>query len=127
MSWYSIALFFHVTSDIALITGMGIWLVAYSALRRAERVEQVRTLTGLMLFSEAFYIVSGLLLLGSGVYMTLTVWGFDTIWIDVALGTMALVLPVGPLLAEPRIKALARAANEAPDGLLPPDLVTQIH
>jgi hypothetical protein len=127
MSIYTITLFIHVVSDIGLMAGIGIWLVALVALRRAERVEHVRVITGMIFLSDTFYRISGALLLGSGVYMTVTVWGFDTAWIDVALATLFLVVPVGPLVAEPRMKAIAKAAADAPDGTLPPALRAQIH
>jgi hypothetical protein len=127
MSIYTIALFIHVVSDIGLMAGIGIWLVALAALRRAERVEHVRAITGMIFLSDTFYRISGALLLSSGVYMTITVWGFDTAWIDVALATLFLVVPVGPLVAEPRMKAIAKAAGDAAEGAISPALRAQIH
>jgi hypothetical protein len=127
MSIYTITLFIHVVSDIGLMAGIGIWLVALAGLRRAESVEQVRAIVGMIFLSDTFYRISGALLLGSGVYMTLTVWGFDTAWIDVALATLFVVVPVGPLVAEPRMKAIAKAAGEAPNGPISPALRAQIH
>ena len=45
MSIYNIVLFLHVSGAIGYFVSIGTWLFAFSALRRAQRVEQVRALT----------------------------------------------------------------------------------
>ena len=47
MSIYTIVLFLHVSGAIGYFVGMGTWLFVLAALRRAQRVEQVRALTNL--------------------------------------------------------------------------------
>ncbi|HKZ70956.1 MAG TPA: hypothetical protein VJ020_12800, partial [Anaerolineales bacterium] len=77
MSLYAILKFLHVSGDIGLFIGVGLWWVALTALRRAEHVAQVRILTRLMALYEPVSIISGLLTIATGLYMAWSVWGFQ--------------------------------------------------
>jgi hypothetical protein len=127
MSIYNIALFLHVSGAIGYFVGMGTWLFGFAALRRAQRVEQVRALTNLAGRLGPLFGISVLLLLATGLYMTITAWGFQTGWIPVALVSLILIAPLGTAFIEPRRRAIARLAQEAPDGPLPQELEQRIH
>ena len=118
MSIYTIVLFLHVSGAIGYFIGTGTWLFGLSALRRAQRVEQVRALTNLVGRSGPLFGISVLLILATGLYMALTAWGLRTGWIDVALISLILIAPLGTALIEPRRRAIDRLAREAPDGPL---------
>jgi hypothetical protein len=126
MSLYAISLFVHVVSDIGMFVGVGVWVFGLIMLRRISRVEQIRPIVAMMELSERTYSVAGPLLLLSGIYMTVTVWGWETAWINVALGSILLMIPLGPVIVAPRIKAIHKAAEETPDGPLPQALAAQI-
>ncbi len=69
-----------------------------------------------------------MLLLGvAGLYLALTVWGWQTPWIDVATISFVLLAPFGARVIDPRMRAMSRAANEAPAGPLPPSLAVRTH
>lgn len=127
MSIYTIVLFFHVSAALGYFIGNGVWLVGLSALRRAQRVEQVRTLLGLVGRVVPLFGISLLLLLATGIYMTATTWGFQTGWIDVALTSLLLLFLLATVLIDPRRRALLRLVREAPDGSLPQSLEQRIH
>jgi Predicted integral membrane protein (DUF2269) len=127
MNLYTIALFFHVSGAIGYFVGIGTWLFILVGLWRAKRVEQVRALVNLIGLSGPFSGISVLLLLASGFYMALTAWGLQTGWIDVALISLILMLPLGTALIEPRRRAIDRLAQETPDGPLPQSLEKRIH
>lgn len=127
MNIYTLMLFVHVTSDIGIFIGIGAWLLGLAALRRAQDVGQVRALATLIHGTEPLSVVSALLTIASGLYMLLTVWGWQTAWALVALGSILVFLP--PLLltiTEPRMRAIVRLAHAAPSGPVPEPLQTLI-
>jgi hypothetical protein len=127
MSIYTIVLFFHVSGAMGYFVGMGTWLFCLAALRRAQRVEQVRALTNLAGRLGPLFGISVLLILATGLYMAITAWGLQTGWIAVALVSLILIAPLGTAFIEPRRRAIARLAREAPDGPLPRALEQSIH
>ena len=127
MSIYTIVLFLHVSGAIGYFVGMGTWLYCLAALRRAQRVEEVRALTNLAGRLGALFGISVLLILATGLYMAITAWGLRTGWIAVALVSLILIAPLGTAFIEPRRRAIARLAQEVPDGPLPQSLKQRIH
>lgn len=127
MTIYTIVLFFHVIGAIGYFISMGIWLFGLFALRRVQRVEQVRTLTQLVGRIGPLFGISVLLLLATGLYMAITAWGLQTGWIAVALISLILMAPLGTAFIESRRRAIARQAQEAPDGPLPRSLERSTH
>jgi hypothetical protein len=127
MDIYNIVLFLHISGAIGYFIGMGTWLFGFTALRRAQRVEQVRALTNLTGRLGPLFVLSVLLILASGLYMAITAWGLRTSWIAVGLISLILIAPLGLVLIEPRRRAIARLAQEAPDGPLPQALQQRIH
>jgi hypothetical protein len=127
MSIYTIVLFLHVSGAIGYFIGTGTWLFGFSALRRAQRVEQVRALVQLVGRSGPLLGISVLLILVTGLYMALTAWGLQTGWIAIALISLVLIAPLGTALIEPRRRAIDRLAREAPDGPLPESLEQRTH
>ena len=127
MNGYTIALFFHVCGAIGYFVSMGAWLFGFAALRRAQRVEQVRILTSLIGRLGPLFGISVLLILVSGFYMAITAWGILTGWIIVGLISLILLAPVGTIFIEPRRRAIERLAQEASDGPLPQSLERGIH
>ena len=127
MSIYTIVLFLHVSGAIGYFVGMGAWLFGLATIRRAQRVEQVRSLVQLVGLSGPLFGVSVLLLLAAGLYMALTAWSLLTGWIVVGLISLVLLAPLGTAVLEPRRRVIDRLARKAPDGPLPEELDRYIH
>lgn len=127
MNTYTLALFAHIVGAIGTFIGVSVWLVAAEALRRATRVEQVRTLTSLIQPSGVIAIASILVLGIAGFYMALTAWGEQATWIIVATISFVLLAPFGAFVIDPRLRAIARAAAAAPDGPLPAAMAARTH
>ena len=127
MNLYTIALFFHVSGAIGYFVGIGTWLFILVGLRRAKRVEQMRGLVNLIGLSGPFTGISVLLILVTGFYMAITAWSLQAGWIAVALISLILTVPSGAALIEPRRRAIARLAQEEPDGPLPQALEQRTH
>jgi NAD/NADP transhydrogenase beta subunit len=124
---YTLALFAHVSGAMGYFIAMGVWLFGLAAIRRATRVEQVRTLADLVGGLGPLFGISVFVILASGLFMAFTTWGFQTGWIDVALVSLVLIAPIGGVLIEPRRRLIVRLAQEAPDGALPQKLAQHTH
>jgi hypothetical protein len=126
MSLHTILVFVHVISAIGLSAGSLISLFGMLALRRAQRVEQVRSVLGLLALSEPVSGIALVLTPAAGLTMTIATWGWQNGWISVALGTFVLLLPVG-VITGLRRHAIANLVNEMPDGPLPELVEQRIH
>jgi uncharacterized membrane protein len=127
MNWYPLMVFVHVVSAIILSAGTLLSLFSQIALRRAERVEQARSILGLLAISEPVVGLAIVLTPVVGIIMTLNTWGWQTGWINVALGSMLfLLLPVGAFTGIRRGK-IAKAVEQMLDGPLPASIHQQIH
>lgn len=127
MSPYSLALFAHLIGVIGVFAGLGTWLFSAVVLWRATRVEQVRLISGPTVVAGNIVVGSILLLAAAGIYMAVTVWGAQASWIIVATVAFVLLAPVGALVIDPRVRAIAKMAAEAPDGPLPDALDAHTH
>jgi hypothetical protein len=126
VSLYTILVFVHVTSAIGLSAGNLISLFGLFAMRRAQRVEQVRAILGLLALSEPVSAIALVLTPAAGVTMTITTWGWRNGWITVALGSFVLLLSMG-VITGLRRGAIAKLVNEMPDGPLPASVEQRIH
>ena len=127
MNLYTIMLFVHVAAAIGLFVGMGSWLIGITAVVRVSRVEQVRTLTDLMLMTRYVVPVSAFFTIASGLTMALNAWGLQTGWILVAIGGLVIIGPTGTWVVDPKVRAIAALAHTLPDGLLPTWLALRTH
>jgi hypothetical protein len=125
MGLYSIMLFLHVSSAICLFVGMGIWLFGITAIARAMRVEQIRTIADLMLMARLVVPVSAFLVIVAGLTMALTTWGLQTSWIAVALGGLVLIGPIGTWVIDPKVRTMSALAHTLPDGPTPSTLAAR--
>ena len=76
MSTYTVVKFLHVVGGIGYFAATIVLLYTLVALRRANRAEQVRTLSGLTIGLTRLFFGSVLALLAAGLYMAFTTWGF---------------------------------------------------
>jgi hypothetical protein len=127
MSLYTLLLFVHVCGAICLFIGMGIWLFGITAIGRAARVEQVRTLAGLMLMARLAVPAGAFVVIAAGLAMALIAWGLRTGWIAVALGSLVIIGPIGTWVIDPRVRGIATLAQSLPDGPLPALLAQRTH
>lgn len=126
MSLYTIFLYVHVIGAIGYSAGVLIGMLGLSSLRRARSVEEVRSLLGLQELTGLMSGISLLFTVIAGLYMAATVWGWQTGWIDVALGSLVLLLAMGVLMGRRR-HTVALLVKEMPDGPLPNALAQRIY
>jgi hypothetical protein len=124
---YAVIRFLHVLADIGLFFGNGLQLLGVVLLRRAITVDQARSINHVVERVQGFTIVSVLMTLATGVYMTIAVWGFSTGWIQAALGVIFLIImPMIAFVVEPRMKRISQLLDDA-DGALPETVVKRIY
>lgn len=127
MSIYTLALSVHVLGTGGMFAGFGTWFLGLIALRRAERVEQVRTITQVLALAHSVGAASVALVIVPGVYMALTRWSLHTSWIAVSIAGVLVVAPTASIFIDLRVKALGAVTREMPDGVLSPEMVARIH
>src|SRR5260370_24193320 len=118
MSLYTLALFLDVSGAIGVCVSHGIWLFGLAALRRAQRVEQVRALAWLIIIASPLMVLSVVLLGVGGFEMALSTWGLSTPWIAVSLVSVVLIGPIGAFVLDPRMRTILALMRETPDGPL---------
>lgn len=118
MSLYTVALFLHVSGAIGAFVSLGIWLFGLTALRRAQRVEQVRAIAWLIVIASPLMVVSVVLIGLAGLRMALSTWGLATPWIAVSLVSVVLIGPIGAFVLDPRMRTILALIRETPDGPL---------
>jgi MFS family permease len=126
MSLNRILIFVHVISAMGLAAGTLMTLLSLLALRRTQQVEQVRAILGLLALSEPVAALSLVLTPLVGIIMTMTAWSWEIAWINVALGSFVLLLPVGAFTGVRR-HTLATIVKSLPDGPLPEAVQQRIH
>jgi Predicted integral membrane protein (DUF2269) len=127
MSLYPLFLFLHVSGAIGAFVSLGIWLFGLSALRRSQRVEQVRAIAWLIIVASPLMVGSVVLIGLAGFRMALSTWDLSTPWIAVSLGSVVLIGPIGACVLDPRMRAIMAMAREAADGPLPAALSQRTH
>jgi ABC-type spermidine/putrescine transport system permease subunit II len=129
MTGYSVLLFLHVSGAILIFSGIAALIFGVAAIRLASTVDQVRAIARPMLVGrkiglEHISVIDVVTMIGivltaaTGLYMA-TNWGFGRGWVEAAIASFALMAPVGPLVINPRLQAIGRAAEAASSG--PPD------
>src|SRR5258708_29602906 len=126
MSWYAVALFAHIVGVLTLFITLALqWLITLR-LRRADSMAQAREWSGLAKSLNRLAPVSGVLILGAGLYMTAIAWSLLTTWVDVSIGAMAIMMIFNMGVVARRLKAIQRTAAEAATAAIPVPLQPRI-
>lgn len=127
MSLYTLLLFVHVSGALCLFVGFGVWFFGSMAIARAGQVEQVRAIADLMLMARLVVPASAFVVIAAGLTMAQIVWGLQTGWIAVALGSLVVIGSIGTWVIDPKVRAIASMAHTLPDGPLPITLAERTH
>lgn len=122
MDGYKLALTLHVLAVMALFIGAGLVVVALGGARRAKTVASLREWAGMGAVVNRLLPLFGLAALAPAIFMVQDRWGWKTQWVNVAFAALIVALALSPALIQPRLGALARAANATADGPVPPAL-----
>lgn len=115
MSLHKITLFLHVTGALGFGAGIFLSLLSLWVLRRAQRVEQVRSTLELLSLSGPVIGTSMLVNIATGLYMTANIWGWQVAWIIVAIVGVGLYIATGAVMGMRRNR-ITKLVSEMPDG-----------
>jgi hypothetical protein len=126
MSTYALALFVHILGALGLAATTGINLLVLVRLRRARTVAQARDLLELGGAAARVEPIVALALLGAGLFLTASTWGWQVAWIDLSLGALLAMVVIGGAIGGPRVAARDRAVAATPDGPIPAALAARL-
>jgi hypothetical protein len=119
MTVYSLILFIHVAAVLALFASMALETLSLCHLRRAVTLAEVRVwidpAPGLPLATSSSLI----LVLFSGIYLTIRLSAFGAVWPRVTIAAMLLIAPFGAIAAR-RMRAIRRTS--ATGTMISPDV-----
>lgn len=129
MSLYTLALFAHLLGVLGLFIAMGLQWTMTLQIRRARTIAQVREWGSLAKGLRWLNPVTGVLIIGAGIYMFVTAWSMNTPWIVVSLAAMLLMMVFGMGIAGRRMKPIQQAARAAAPSAetIPAELQRRIH
>ena len=102
--------------------GYGSLLLAATAMRHATRSKHMRAITSTLLATRRIglerisaidlIVITGVLMIAvTGLDMALTFQLLRAPWVDVAIGSLLLLAPIGQLVINPRLHGIADAAD----------------
>lgn len=129
MSFYTLVLFAHILGALGLFVVVSFQWISIIRLRRARTVEQVREWSSLSGGAERVEQVSGLLVLGAGIYMATTLEAWRVAWVLVSLVTFLTIATLAAVVNIRRLKAIHATSGEADTAahLIPTQLLRQIN
>ncbi len=127
MRMYAIIVFMHIIGAIALLIGLILINISIWRMPDAASVIQLRTWIGLARTADKLLPVGAALILLSGGYMVVAVWGWGHGWVNVSLAALLLVSSLVPTVIAPKLAEIHRAVADLPDGPVPSSLQTATH
>jgi hypothetical protein len=123
---YGIVLFLHVLGVVALFVALAIALMGLRRMRAAQTVVQLQEWAGVTSMLAVVYPVSAIVIVLSGIYMTLTRWSFLAGWPSVALFMVVVLGILGGAVSGKREEAIHASVLKAPSGPVPSSLSTML-
>jgi uncharacterized membrane protein len=98
-------------------------LLVFSMMRRATTVQEVRVLARLGSLVEKVFPAASLVLLLSGAYLVNELgWHWSDGWVSWSALALIIATAIGGLVNAPRMNAIHKASDAAPDGPVPSSL-----
>ncbi|GHO99576.1 hypothetical protein KSF_096240 [Reticulibacter mediterranei] len=126
MALYPYALLVHIVGIVGLCVAVSLEAATAFRLRAAKTTVQVREWMFISTILEKLLPISAVLVLLSGLYMILAVWGWGHAWIDLSLCMLVALGIGGAVINSPRMKAIHQALAAAPDGPIIDDPLKQL-
>jgi uncharacterized membrane protein len=117
MTLYSLVVFAHVTSVLALFACLSLEALSLFRLRRASTSTEVKLWIEPVPGLSAVALGSLLVILVSGIYLTIQMSGFGLAWIDMTIGAFFLMVPpaavAGKRMRDIRRQSVSEKANQS--------------
>jgi hypothetical protein len=116
-----VELFLHITGVIGMFVGYGALALGLVALGKAKAVDELKALAGALTYGRRIgfehvsmidaIVVTSVIVIGvTGIHMAAYTGDWRLGWTRVAIASFVLLAPIGPLLINPRLQAIARLA-----------------
>jgi hypothetical protein len=116
MPYYQIALFLHILGVLGFFIAIGVLYGAVLGVRRAQTVQSIMLWTSAAAgVGRILFPISGLVILITGLYMVVTVWGERAPWAGVALIAFLILAIAATVIQGRRMAALERSAAGQPE------------
>jgi hypothetical protein len=125
MSYYSVALFLHITGALGFFVALGVELISLRQLVRSTAAEQAQEWLRIAVGVRRLGFASMMLLLASGLYM-MVIAQVGGAWLIVAFWSLVLLAILAVALSYRRMAAIGRALA-AEVGPVSPALRNQLH
>jgi hypothetical protein len=120
MTIYSAVLFVHVVSALGIFAALSFEAATLRRLRGSTGSREARVWLGYSPDLPAWGLAAFVFMLFSGIYLATEMSGWMLAWVQVAMGTLILLAPLGGVSARKmRAIRLACAAEDAEDASLP--------
>ena len=119
MSFYQLALFIHVMGALTLFGAVALNFASMLRMLQARNVARLSDWARLGLQAGRIIPIALVFIVGSGLYMVSTVWGWQTPWVDVVLATVIGHGIAVQAIENPRLNKLHKDALKAPAGPVP--------
>jgi hypothetical protein len=125
---YEIALFLHIVGVFGVAGAATSFLLVMAWMRRAANVQTLRPLSTLAVWTDRLFPVAAVLVLAAGVFMVEDAdIGWGTGWVNTSLIALVVMGAGGGILMTPRVGAIHKAVEAAPDGPITDDIRTTIN
>lgn len=108
---YNIVLFLHIVGAVTMFMAMAILALSMLSMLQSKDTENVKRWSGLAVKTDALFPMSSLLILVPGLYLTISIWGWGTAWINVSLAALLGASFLGPVINLRRLKGILAAAE----------------
>ncbi len=120
---YEWGLFFHIIGVFGIAGAASAAWVALIMLRRVGTAQELRSWAAAAVWVDRAFPVASLVVLVAGAYLVQEYdMGWGTGWINTSLIALVVMGAGGALLITPRLAAIRKAADAAPDGAATPEL-----
>jgi len=123
MNLYSLFIFLHIVGAVGLFLGLGMEGTIYNFFKRADTTKQAMNLSGSLLLLRITFSVSTVLLLLSGIYMVIELWGWVP-WVIIGLILVVILSGSGSMTGK-KIAGVLMSLSKT-DELLPADFTQKL-
>ncbi len=114
MDIYFVVLFFHISGAFILFMGMSLEWVGVTKLNRSVKLEQALEWTNFLSTYKSAFIIGGVLLLITGIYMASAKWGWAP-WMMVSFLLWLFLVIQGSVFTGGKITTLRKFLNSSTD------------
>jgi uncharacterized membrane protein len=126
---YELGLFFHIVGVFGIAGAATAFFFVLSWMRRCQTVQGLRPLAAVAVWTDRMFPLASILVIAAGAFMVQESdgWEWGAGWINTSLIALIVMGAGGGLLMTPRVGAIRKAADAAPDGPVQQELTDRLN